>query len=560
MSVFEKLFGSRPARRSCVAAPPSTLYFPDVRVGNVAQAHDVRLALTSEPSVEVKWRTASLLQGMLSTVLRVDGVAVTAWGYGVDFYVALLSRPRQPFLYTFEVWCVEGQPVILKRLLVTPIVTDDPEGDAYTKYFWLLWLERGGYDANREALVHWYAKEGLTFDRHQEQLDVPLSELQLCRFMPLSATAEWSGWSRRPLRQPPSIESTGIIQHSPSGTVVYHIRIHGTWSDAALQVLHDGCRMLLPGRCVLRCIEVGDGELAVFGAMSRPKSSWDPSAYASARIVLACVARVHAIVARMYLSEQKRAVPDYVEGASIPLPEGKSPLMQQWVQAPQGRSIVPPVGGHYEESWLPSTTESWVRWRRGWGDSWSEEADALHSPLDRSAEVTWLDLVARSEAVPWSVNRRWSLEEYRRPIAGDARLPPSGQVFLSFADEDRRLAETLHEVLTASGQSCWISSRSLRAGEEYPAEIARAIRSSNTMLVLLSSHSNASKWVRREVEVADNQEIPIIPVMVDGVEPDEWLQMYVAGRQKLFVADLPHEVAARRVLEALRRREAGVEV
>jgi hypothetical protein len=41
------------------------------------------------------------------------------------------------------------------------------------------------------------------------------------------------------------------------------------------------------------------------------------------------------------------------------------------------------------------------------------------------------------------------------------------QVFLSFSNEDKQLAEKIHDGLERHGVSCWMSSRDIPPGADY---------------------------------------------------------------------------------------------
>lgn len=92
-----------------------------------------------------------------------------------------------------------------------------------------------------------------------------------------------------------------------------------------------------------------------------------------------------------------------------------------------------------------------------------------------------------------------------------------GQVFLSYAREDRLFAAKLARVLEEAGQEVWWD-RHLEGGEEFSAEIEAALEKSDVVLVAWSASSVRSRWVRDEA-AAGGDKGKILPVTIDGTPP-----------------------------------------
>jgi tetratricopeptide (TPR) repeat protein len=91
------------------------------------------------------------------------------------------------------------------------------------------------------------------------------------------------------------------------------------------------------------------------------------------------------------------------------------------------------------------------------------------------------------------------------------------EVFLSYASEDRAKASAIAETLAQSGHDVWWD-RKVRGGREYSREIEAALQRADHIVVLWSSSSIASAWVRDEAaEGRDSGRL--IPVLVDQVRP-----------------------------------------
>jgi formylglycine-generating enzyme required for sulfatase activity len=110
---------------------------------------------------------------------------------------------------------------------------------------------------------------------------------------------------------------------------------------------------------------------------------------------------------------------------------------------------------------------------------------------------------------------------------------PPRHVFVSFASEDIELARHAVRRLEAAGLRCWISERDIEAAASYPAAITSAVAGSGALLLLLTEAANASPHVLREIELAFNARVHILPVRIAGVLPSADLQYFLSTTQWL---------------------------
>jgi len=104
-------------------------------------------------------------------------------------------------------------------------------------------------------------------------------------------------------------------------------------------------------------------------------------------------------------------------------------------------------------------------------------------------------------------------------------------VFLSHSTRDMESALRICSHLEGGGIICWMAPRDIRPGSDWAESIMRGIAGARAMILLLTPNSNTSAQVRREVEHAVNAEIPIIPVILEGVEPSMALRYYISAHQ-----------------------------
>ncbi len=83
-------------------------------------------------------------------------------------------------------------------------------------------------------------------------------------------------------------------------------------------------------------------------------------------------------------------------------------------------------------------------------------------------------------------------------------------VFISHSSIDKTVADAAVAVLERSRIRCWVAPRDIMPGADWGASIIQGIPGSRLMLVIFSSHANASDQVKREVERAVHQGIPTI--------------------------------------------------
>lgn len=92
------------------------------------------------------------------------------------------------------------------------------------------------------------------------------------------------------------------------------------------------------------------------------------------------------------------------------------------------------------------------------------------------------------------------------------------EVFISYANADRSVADPLVERIEEAGVRCWIAPRDEVPGARYGDVIDEAVEHATVMVVLFSEYALESDWVNREVELAAALRKRIIPVRVDDVK------------------------------------------
>lgn len=102
------------------------------------------------------------------------------------------------------------------------------------------------------------------------------------------------------------------------------------------------------------------------------------------------------------------------------------------------------------------------------------------------------------------------------------------EVFISYSNRDKPIADGLCANLEAAGVRCWIAPRDIAPGEDWPTAISNALSESRAMVLVFSSNSNNSADVSRELILAANSNLIIIPFRIEDVKPTPGMQYYLA--------------------------------
>ncbi|MFN2598216.1 MAG: toll/interleukin-1 receptor domain-containing protein [Pyrinomonadaceae bacterium] len=102
------------------------------------------------------------------------------------------------------------------------------------------------------------------------------------------------------------------------------------------------------------------------------------------------------------------------------------------------------------------------------------------------------------------------------------------EVFISHSSGDKATADAVCAALEASGVRCWIAPRDILPGQSWAEAIVNAISASRVMVVILSSRSNSSNQVLREVERAVTKGVVIVPFRIEDVQPTQAMEYYLS--------------------------------
>ncbi len=139
----------------------------------------------------------------------------------------------------------------------------------------------------------------------------------------------------------------------------------------------------------------------------------------------------------------------------------------------------------------------------------------------------------------------------------------SASIFISFASQDHRVAMTLCQALESRGFKCWISGRDIQPGENFQVAIVRAIRQAKIMLLVFTANSNNSEEMNKELALASQSKLIVVPLRIEDVTPNDAFAYEFATRQWIdFFADWEFaiEQLAQRISSATREEPIAAPV
>lgn len=97
-------------------------------------------------------------------------------------------------------------------------------------------------------------------------------------------------------------------------------------------------------------------------------------------------------------------------------------------------------------------------------------------------------------------------------------------VFISYAQEDKPVADAVCARLESHHIRCWIAPRDIAPGKVFPEAIIEGIEEGKVLVVIFSSFANKSPHVTREVTNAVNKGRIVIPFRIEDVQPSKSME------------------------------------
>jgi TIR domain len=110
-------------------------------------------------------------------------------------------------------------------------------------------------------------------------------------------------------------------------------------------------------------------------------------------------------------------------------------------------------------------------------------------------------------------------------------------IFITYSSKDEKVARTICTALESRGLACWISSRNVKPGQNFQEQIVRAIRAAKIMILVFTANANNSDEIKKELALASQNNLVVIPVRIQDVVPNEAFAYEFATRQWIDLFD-----------------------
>ncbi len=124
-------------------------------------------------------------------------------------------------------------------------------------------------------------------------------------------------------------------------------------------------------------------------------------------------------------------------------------------------------------------------------------------------------------------------------------------VFISYAHQDKLTADAVCGTLEARGVRCWIAPRDVTPGQDWSDAIIDGITSARVFVLLLSSSSNISEQVKREVQNAVSEGLSIVPFRLEDVALSKHMRYFIGTPHWLDALSPPLEAHLERLAKTI---------
>src|SRR5450755_4692650 len=140
---------------------------------------------------------------------------------------------------------------------------------------------------------------------------------------------------------------------------------------------------------------------------------------------------------------------------------------------------------------------------------------------------------------------------------GPADGEQAARAFISYASQDKPVADAVCQALERAGVACWIAPRNVVPGESYAGAIVHAIDNTKLIVLILSEHGASSQHVLREVERASSKRHPVVAFRIDAAPMPADLEYFLNTSQWLDASGTGVERALPRLVDAVQRAIAS---
>jgi WD40 repeat protein len=126
-------------------------------------------------------------------------------------------------------------------------------------------------------------------------------------------------------------------------------------------------------------------------------------------------------------------------------------------------------------------------------------------------------------------------------------------VFISYSSHDKVIADAICSKLENNKIRCWIAPRDIIPGDTYGKSIIEAMNGCKIVVIVFSSHSNASNQVISEIERAVSKSKIIIPFRIENITPSDDMELFLGRRHWLDALTPPLEIHISKLSDTINR-------
>jgi hypothetical protein len=117
----------------------------------------------------------------------------------------------------------------------------------------------------------------------------------------------------------------------------------------------------------------------------------------------------------------------------------------------------------------------------------------------------------------------------RAPITLTGEHVSNHEVFISYSNKDKNVADAICATLEALPLRCWIAPRDVTAGHSWGSSIIEAIEEAKVMVLVYSGNSNLSSQVIREVERAVAKGLVLVPFRIEATMMSKDMEYFLSA-------------------------------
>lgn len=111
-------------------------------------------------------------------------------------------------------------------------------------------------------------------------------------------------------------------------------------------------------------------------------------------------------------------------------------------------------------------------------------------------------------------------------------------VFISYSSKDFDKVNRVKHILEENGISCWMAPKNIPAGSNYAKEIPIAIKNCKVFLLMITSKSQTSQWVPKEIGLALSEYKCVIPLVIEECVLTDAFKFFLIDVQRYYMLKL----------------------